>query len=240
MLRPRPSEPRELMVNGQPRCAPTPLGQPAELWADRVFTSSADRALVARPRVGPAFSGRNGHDALIEQPALAIEPEARTVADVPPLEVDDEAVVPAALPQTDVVQDGEWELCTTACWRGYATARFYAHPPGDAAVIVESSPSTGGLGSPLREILEPSRRRSRSSAGSWQPRAGSLSHAATPGTRSGSAAGHVCSGDLPAPARVWLLTDWSINHLNAGPRWGRGAAEAPPAARRPARTHDVP
>jgi hypothetical protein len=71
---------------------------------------------------------------------LAIEPEATTVADVPRLEVDDEAVIPAALPEMDAVQDGQWELCTTACWRGYVAARFYAHPPGDAAVIVESSP----------------------------------------------------------------------------------------------------
>jgi hypothetical protein len=126
--------------------------------APQTSNGSRGGATRGRPRVGPALAQRNGHDVLVDQPApafepeattaaveveattVAVEPEATTIADVPPLEAEEEAVSFAALLPVDVVQDGKWELCTTACWRGYAAARFYAHPPGDAAVIVESSP----------------------------------------------------------------------------------------------------
>jgi hypothetical protein len=136
------------VVQGLRRPRPPATAPDEVVAAPQTSNGSRGGAMRGRPRVGPALSQRNGHDVFVQQPApafepeattVAVEPEATSVADAPPHEAEEEAVLFAALPPVDVVQDGTWELCTTACWRGYVTARFYAHAPGDAAVILESS-----------------------------------------------------------------------------------------------------
>jgi hypothetical protein len=80
---------------------------------------------------------RNGHRNGVP-PAPVVEAET-LVAEIPNLAP---AVVspPPALLETLPVADGTWELCTTACWRGYVTARFYAHPAGNDTSLAESEP----------------------------------------------------------------------------------------------------
>ena len=74
---------------------------------------------------------------IVHPPAPAIEPEiAEVVEVVPPAAVPS---TPPAPPAAAVVADGAWELCTTALWRGYVAARFWAHRPGDDVSIAQSA-----------------------------------------------------------------------------------------------------
>jgi hypothetical protein len=109
------------------------------------FGSVAARLVQVRLPETPSFrrsrpkllsdAARNGHHNG-DRPLPAVE-TGTVVADIPTLA---SAVVapPAAVLETLPVVDETWELCTTACWRGYVTARFYAHLAGDDVSLAQS------------------------------------------------------------------------------------------------------
>ena len=132
-MSPEPSD-EGVFGDAAPEDEPTPP-QPAG-------EGSPGDAARGRPRSLPAASARKQRRAAPKPTAPTAEPEASALADVRPIGTDADAgaIVPPVLPQADAVSTTEWELCTTACWRGYLSARFYAHPPGEGAVIKESLP----------------------------------------------------------------------------------------------------